>query len=187
MSEPLEVDPRPDDLRSASSLLLVHTGNGKGKSTAAFGTMLRAVALEWPVSVVQFIKSGDWKTGEQKIAEQLGVTWNALGEGFSWDSDDLSMDALAAQTAWDMAKSAINSTAFRLVILDELTYPLNWEWIDDEDVYRTLENRPEKCSVIVTGRDAPARLIDMADTVTEMVEVKHAYQAGIRAKKGIDY
>ncbi|MCB0974998.1 MAG: cob(I)yrinic acid a,c-diamide adenosyltransferase [Actinobacteria bacterium] len=187
MSEPLQLDPRPDDLKSATSLMLVHTGNGKGKSSAAFGTMLRAIALEWPVAVVQFIKSGDWKTGEQKIAEQLGVTWHSLGEGFSWDSEDLQLDIIAAQAAWETAKSAINSDKFRLVILDEITYPLTWEWVDVEDVYRTLENRPEKCSLIATGRDAPDRLIDMADTVTDMVEVKHAYQAGIRAKKGIDY
>lgn len=180
-------DPRPDGLRTVPSLVLVHTGNGKGKSTAAFGTMLRAVARGWRVAVVQFLKSGDWKVGEQDVAERLGVDWFALGEGFTWDSEDLDHDKGVAADAWAKAKALVMSGEYRLVVLDEMTYPMTWGWIDTEEVVATIASRPERTNVIVTGRDAPAALVDLADTVTEMVEVKHAYQQGIAAKKGIDY
>lgn len=180
-------DPRPVGLRTVPSLVLVHTGNGKGKSTAAFGTMLRAVARGWRVAVVQFLKSGDWKVGEQDVAERLGVDWFALGEGFTWDSEDLDHDKGVAADAWAKAKALVMSGEYRLVVLDEMTYPMTWGWIDTADVVATIGARPERTNVIVTGRDAPAALVDLADTVTEMVEVKHAYQQGIAAKKGIDY
>lgn len=180
-------DPRPDGLRTVPSLVLVNTGDGKGKSTAAFGTMLRAVARGWRVAVVQFLKSGDWKVGEQDVAERLGVDWFALGEGFTWDSDDLDHDKGVAADAWAKAKALVMSGEYRLVVLDEMTYPMTWGWIDTEEVVATIASRPERTNVIVTGRDAPAALIDLADTVTEMVEVKHAYQQGVAAKKGIDY
>ena len=180
-------DPRPTELRVAKSLLLVNTGNGKGKSTAAFGTMLRAVAQDWPVAVLQFIKSGDWKVGEETIGRQLGVHWEALGEGFTWDSDDITHDREVAARAWAKAKSIIEAGEHRIVILDERTYLLTWNWIDQSEVLAVLVNRPENVTVVVTGRDAPQELIDIADTVTEMREIKHAYQAGIAAKKGIDF
>lgn len=180
-------DPRPDGLRTVPSLVLVHTGNGKGKSTAAFGTMLRAVARGWRVAVVQFIKSGDWKVGEQEVGEKLGVDWFALGDGFTWDSDNLDHDKGVAADAWAKAKALLTSGDYRLVVLDEMTYPMTWGWIDTDDVVATIASRPERTNVIVTGRDAPAALVDLADTVTEMVEIKHAYQEGIAAKKGIDY
>lgn len=180
-------DPRPDGLRTVPSLVLVHTGNGKGKSTAAFGTMLRAVARGWRVAVVQFIKSGDWKVGEQEVGEKLGVDWFALGDGFTWDSDNLDHDKGVAADAWAKAKALLTSGDYRLVVLDEMTYPMTWGWIDTDDVVATIASRPERTNVIVTGRDAPAALVDLADTVTEMVEIKHAYQQGIAAKKGIDY
>ncbi|MBT8199030.1 MAG: cob(I)yrinic acid a,c-diamide adenosyltransferase [Acidimicrobiia bacterium] len=183
---PIE-DPRPDDLTSASSLVLVNTGDGKGKSTAAFGTLLRAVAMGWKVCVVQFIKSGDWQVGEQKVAEELGVEWISAGEGFTWDSDDLDHDRSIAQRGWDEAASRIASGEYRLVVLDEVTYPVNWGWIELDQVLGAIRDRPEKVNIILTGRDAPAALIDLADTATEMRSVKHAYESGIRAKKGIDY
>jgi cob(I)alamin adenosyltransferase len=185
--EPLVEDPRPDDLRSAKSLVLVNTGDGKGKSTAAFGTLMRAVAQGWKVAVVQFLKSGEWKTGEEKLGKQLGVDWWAIGEGFTWDSDDLSKDQAVAREAWQHAAALLSAGTHRLVVLDELTYPVNWGWIQIDEVAAAIRDRAEGVSVIITGRDAPAAIIDLADTVTEMRNVKHAYDSGIRAKKGIDY
>ena len=184
---PLTDDPRPTDLRRAESLLLVNTGHGKGKSSAAFGVLMRGVARGWKVAVVQFIKSGDWNVGEQKVAQQLGVDWWSIGAGFSWDSEDLTEDQAIANEAWQQAASVLQSGEYQLVILDEITYPINWDWIPLETVVETLRNRAPKTNVIVTGRDAPTAIIDLADTVTEMRNVKHAYDSGIRAKKGIDY
>ena len=180
-------DPRPKELRRAPSIVLVNTGPGKGKSSAAVGVMVRGVARGWKVAVVQFLKSGQWKTGEEKIGNQLGVDWFALGEGFTWDSEDLSLDQAVALEAWNRSKALIDAGEHTLVILDEITYPLNWGWIPADEVYETIRSRPEKVNVVCTGRNAPLELIELADTVTEMAEVKHAYQQGIRAKKGIDY
>lgn len=186
-TDALEQDPRPDGLRSATSLVLVNTGNGKGKSSSAFGVMLRALAVEWPVAVVQFVKSGDWKVGEETMGRKLGVDWHSFGDGFTWDSDNLDDDKAHAGEGWAAARSMIMAGDHRLVILDELTYLCTWGWVDQADVIATIAGRPEHVNIIVTGRDAPAELIEIADTVTEMTEVKHAYQQGIRAKRGIDY
>ena len=180
-------DPRPDGLRVAPSLVLVNTGDGKGKSTAAFGVMLRALARDWPVAVVQFLKSGEWRTGEEEMGRRLGVSWFAIGDGFTWDSDNLSEDEGRAGAAWRQAKALIAGGEHRLVILDEITYPMNWGWIDGDDVASTIRNRPARVNVVATGRDAPRALIDVADTVTEMRQVRHAYERGIAAKKGIDW
>ena len=186
-TEALADDPRPDGLRSVPSLVLVNTGNGKGKSSAAFGVMLRALAADWKVAVTQFIKSSDWKVGEEKIGRQLGVDWYAFGDGFTWDSDDLDNDIAHAREGWAKAKSLIEAGDHQLVVLDELTYLCSWSWIDLDDVVTTITGRPDHVNIVITGRDAPAELIAIADTVTEMTEVKHAYQQGIRAKRGIDY
>jgi cob(I)alamin adenosyltransferase len=180
-------DPRPDGLRSAASLVLVNTGNGKGKSSAAFGVMLRSLAVGWKVAVLQFVKSGDWKVGEEKVGRQLGVDWQSFGDGFTWDSGDLEHDKSHARTGWAAAKAVIEAGEHRLVVLDEITYLCTWGWIDVDEVVATIRNRPEQVNVIITGRDAPAPLIELADTVTEMNEIKHAYRQGIRAKRGIDY
>lgn len=177
----------PPELRRAESLVLVNTGNGKGKSTAAFGTVLRAVARGWPVAVVQFLKSGSWHVGEEKVARELGVEWHAIGEGFTWESEDLSQDEAVAREAWRQAAELLAGGTHRLVVLDEITYPMNWGWIDTEDVVATIRDRSPKVNVICTGRDAPAALVDVADTATEMRQLKHAYDSGIRAMKGIDY
>jgi cob(I)alamin adenosyltransferase len=188
--DPSEVptdDRRPDDLRRAPSLVLVNTGPGKGKTSAAMGVVVRAVARDWPVAVVQFIKSGTWRTGEEKVCRQLGVDWWALGEGFTWESQDLAEDRAKAVHAWERARSLIEADAHRLVVLDEITYPMNWGWIDTGEVVAVIRGRPERVSVVATGRNAPEPLVDVADTVTEMQVVKHAYKSGIRAKKGIDY
>jgi cob(I)alamin adenosyltransferase len=180
-------DPRPDHLRSAPSLLLVNTGDGKGKSSAAFGVMIRAVARGWNVAVLQFIKSGDWAVGEEQIGRKLGVDWWSLGEGFTWDTKDPDHDRETAQAAWATARGVIQAGEHQLVVLDEITYLLTWGWLDLEEVLGVLRDRPPKVNVICTGRDAPAELIELADTVTEMRHVKHAYDDGIRAKRGIDY
>ena len=175
------------ELRRADSLVLVNTGDGKGKSTAAFGTMIRSVARGWPVAVVQFLKSGSWNTGEEKVARDLGVEWFAIGEGFTWDSEDLSRDEAVAREAWDQAASLLVSGEHRLVVLDEITYPMNWGWIDVDEVVAAIRDRSPKVNVVCTGRDAPAALLGVADTATEMRVLKHAYDSGIRAMKGIDY
>ena len=186
-TEELTDDPRPDGLRSVPSLVLVNTGNGKGKSSAAFGVMLRALAAEWRVAVCQFIKSSDWKVGEEKMGRRLGVDWHAFGDGFTWDSADIEQDRAHARAGWATATRIIEEGAHQLVVLDELTYLCSWGWIDTADVVATIAGRPPHVNIVITGRDAPAEIVAIADTVTEMTEVKHAYQQGIRAKRGIDY
>lgn len=171
----------------AKSLVLVNTGDGKGKSTAAFGTVIRGVAQNWPIAVVQFLKSGDWGVGEEKVCRDLGVEWYAAGNGFTWDSEDLDETASIAGSAWALAKEKIMSGDYRLVVLDEISYAATWDWIDAADVVSTLVGRPEKTSVILTGRAMPQAIIDVADTATKMVPIKHAFDKGIIAKKGIDY
>ncbi len=185
--DPPVEDPRPDGLRSAPSLVVVNTGDGKGKSTAAFGVVLRAVARAWRVAVIQFLKSGSWRVGEEEVATRLGVEWWALGEGFTWDSSDLGEDQAVAREAWAFARRTIEAGEHRLVVLDEVTYPVTWGWIDVDEVADVVRSRPPAVNLVLTGRDAPAALIDVADTVTEMRAVKHAYDQGIRAKRGIDY
>jgi cob(I)alamin adenosyltransferase len=186
-TQPLVDDPRPDGLRNADSLVLVNTGNGKGKSSAAFGVMVRALARDWRVAVVQFIKSSDWKVGEEKLGRQLGVTWHALGGGFTWDSADQGHDIALARNAWELAAGLIAAGEHELVILDEVTYLCAWGWVPTAEIVGAIASRPRHVNVVVTGRDAPPELIDIADTVTEMREVKHAFQRGINAKRGIDY
>lgn len=167
--------------------MLVNTGDGKGKSSAAFGVMLRGLAAGWKVAVCQFVKSAEWKVGEEQIGRRLGVEWHAFGDGFTWDSANLDADIAHAREGWEAAKALIAGGEYRLVILDELTYLCTWGWVDTADVVAAVTDRPEHVNLIITGRDAPADLIAVADTVTEMRDVKHAYQQGIRAKRGIDY
>jgi len=177
----------PTNLVRAESIVIVNTGNGKGKSSAAFGVMGRAWARGWRVVVVQFIKSGKWQTGERKLADHLGVEWQTLGDGFTWESTDIDETIAKGQHAWMVASAKIMGGDYDLVILDEVTYAVSYGWVDVSDVVRVLTSRAPKTNVIVTGRNAPQEVIDIADTVTEMNMVKHAYQQGIRAKKGIEY
>jgi cob(I)alamin adenosyltransferase len=149
--------------------------------------MLRAVARGWSVAVLQFIKSGDWSVGEEQVGRRLGVDWWALGEGFTWDTADPDHDREVARSGWELARGVIEAGAHELVVLDELTYLLNWGWVDTDEVVATIAGRPPWVNIVVTGRDAPEALVGVADTVTEMREVKHAYRSGIRAKRGIDY
>ena len=169
------------------SLVLVNTGDGKGKSTAAFGVVMRAVARGWRVCVVQFVKSGKWKVGEEQVARKLGVEWLIGGDGFSWDSTDLDQSARRARAAWQEAAAAIACGDYQLVVLDEVTYPINWGWIDGQAVAAAITARPAQVNIVATGRAAPPALIDLADTVTEMVKVKHAFDRGIMARRGIDF
>jgi cob(I)alamin adenosyltransferase len=183
-TEAPSVPRRPSGNRS---LVIVNTGDGKGKSTAAMGVVMRSVARGWRVAVVQFVKSGDWKVGEEKIGRRLGVDWWTIGEGFSWDSDDLDVDRATARAAWRAAADTIAAGDHHLVVLDEITYPVNWGWIDGDEVAAAIRHRPAHVNVVATGRDAPPALVDVADTVTEMVNVRHAFDAGVAARRGIDY
>jgi cob(I)alamin adenosyltransferase len=169
------------------SLVLINTGDGKGKSTAAFGTAMRAVARGWKVVVIQFLKSGDWSVGEERIGRQIGIEWWVLGDGFTWDSDDMDESQAIARKAWESAKEKIESGRYDLIVLDEVTYPINWGWVDVGEVVASIQSRPEKVNLILTGRDAPEELVEIADTVTEMTKIKHAFDRGVMARRGIDY
>jgi cob(I)alamin adenosyltransferase len=170
------------------SLVLVNTGDGKGKSTAAFGILLRAVARRgWRTCVVQFVKSERWKVGEETTAVRLGVEWVKGGDGFSWESRDLATSEERARDAWQLARERIRSGDYQLIVLDEITYPINWGWIEGAEVAEVIRKRPERVNVVATGRDAPPALVAVADTVTEMVKVRHAYDRGIKARRGLDF
>jgi cob(I)alamin adenosyltransferase len=173
--------------RRAASLILVHTGDGKGKTTAAMGIAMRAVGHDQRVAVVQFMKSGRWRSGERIAAERLGIDWSVIGDGFTWDSGDLDRAADVAQAAWTEAAGTIATGAHDVVVLDEITYAMTWRWISTDDVVAALRSRPEHVSVVITGRDAPPEVVALADTVTEHGNVKHAFDDGVKAKKGIDF
>jgi cob(I)alamin adenosyltransferase len=187
VKKPRRERPTHPDRVAARSLVVVNTGHGKGKTTAAMGTLIRAVARGWKVCVIQFIKSGQWRAGEEQVARQLGVDWWTLGDGFTWDSEDLDRSEAVSRSAWEAAKDKISSGGHDVVVLDEITYPMNWGWISSEEVAAAIRTRPRHVNVIATGRDAPPELVDVADTVTEMVNVRHAYDRGVRARRGIDY
>jgi cob(I)alamin adenosyltransferase len=169
-------------------LLIVHTGKGKGKSTAAWGLVLRALGRGFRVGVVQFGK-GAWETGERKAVEAFGdrVVWHTLGEGFTWETQDHARDVAAAEKAWATAKTLMADPSFRLVILDELNISLRYEHLPLAQVVETLRNRRPDLHVVVTGRNAKAELIEAADLVTEMTPVKHHFAAGVKAQEGIEF
>ncbi len=169
------------------SRLVVNTGTGKGKSSAAFGVMGRAWARGWRVVVVQFVKSEKWQAGERKLADHLGIEWHTLGDGFTWESTDLDETAAKGRHAWDVAAAKIGSGEYDLVILDEVTYTMKYGWVDVATVVDVLANRPARTNVVATGRYAPEELVAIADTVTEMTNIKHAMDIGITARKGIEY
>ena len=184
---PLTDSPIRAELRRAPSLVIVNTGNGKGKSTAAFGIALRALGRGWSVRVIQFLKSGEWKTGEEEVLSKLGVDWWSAGDGFTWDSNDMESSKQLAVTAWQSAADTLRAGSHELLILDEITYAMTWGWISTDEVAHAIANRAATVNVVATGRDAPTALIDIADTVTTMADTKHAYQSGVAAKRGIDY
>jgi cob(I)alamin adenosyltransferase len=167
-------------------LLVVYTGHGKGKTTAALGMAFRALGRGLRVAVVQFIK-GKWKTGERMFAETLPqLTFEVMGLGFTWESDDLSRDKAAARAAWERAKSFIQE-GHDLVILDEITYTFSYDFLPLEEVLTVLAQRDPKVHVVLTGRNAPPELIELADLVTEMKPVKHPFEQGIGAQLGVDF
>lgn len=168
-------------------VVIVHTGEGKGKTTAAFGVALRAAGHGQRVGIVQFIK-GKWKTGEQAALARIPeITHVISGDGFTWDTQDRDQDIASAQKGWLAAKTMIENGEFEVVILDEICVALHYDYLDTSEVAGALQSKPEPVSIIVTGRNAPQAVIDIADTVTEHRLVKHAYEAGIRARKGVEF
>lgn len=167
-------------------LILVHTGNGKGKSTAAFGLALRAHGRGKAVKIYQFMKVPSARFGEHRMFEQLGVPIEGLGDGFSWKSKDLDHSAQLARDGWARAEATIRAGEHFLVVLDEIMYPLRYGWLPLEPVLQALLERPAHVHVVLTGRNAPEELIELADTVTEMLMVKHHFKAGVPAQRGIE-
>ncbi|HUY87857.1 MAG TPA: cob(I)yrinic acid a,c-diamide adenosyltransferase [Pirellulales bacterium] len=168
-------------------LVIVNTGNGKGKSTAAFGTALRALGNGFSVLVVQFIK-GNWKTGERTAAERFeNFEFRAMGEGFTWDTKDRERDTQVALEAWAFARARIASGETDLVVLDEINYAIDYGYLPLDEVLEALRARPPHVHVILTGRNAKPELIELADLVTEMREIKHPYKKGIKAQRGIEW
>ena len=189
----------PDDglttrQRRNRPLVIVHTGPGKGKSTAAFGLALRAWNQGWPVGVFQFVKSAKWRVGEERALRLLGetgqggaVSWNKMGEGWSWIQRDAGSHAEQAAEGWAQIKRDLAAQTYRLYVLDEFTYPMKWGWVDVDEVISVLAARPGQQHVVITGRDADPRLIAAADLVTEMTKVKHPMDAGQKGQKGIEW
>lgn len=168
-------------------LVLVHTGAGKGKSSSAFGVVVRALGWKQSVGVVQFIK-GKWKTGERQFFDRLGgVEWATMGEGFTWDTQDKERDIAAAKAAFARAREMMESGDFDLVVLDEINIAMRYDYLSTDEVIAGLDARNARTGVILTGRDAKPELCEYADLVTEMSEVKHPFKAGIKAQRGVDF
>jgi len=173
---------------AGKGLVVVNTGPGKGKTTAALGTLLRAWGRGMRCCMIQFVKheKGNW--GEVKAARQLGIEWHTMGDGFTWLSKDMDETVAKARHGWSIAQAKIASGEYALVILDEFTYPLHFEWLDTADVIGWLkEHKPPALHLIITGRNAPQALVEFADLVTEMHKVKHPFDQGIQAQPGIEY
>ncbi len=172
----------------SKGLVIVNTGNGKGKSTAAFGVMTRAWGRGMNVGVIQFLKNENARYGEVRAAEKMGIDWIATGDGWTWTSKDMDETTARAVHAWHIAQEKISSGAYDILVLDEFTYPLHFGWLETETVLAWLaENKPPQMHLIITGRYAPDALIDFADLVTEMREIKHPYKNGIKAQAGIEF
>jgi cob(I)alamin adenosyltransferase len=176
------------DTGMKKNLLLIHTGNGKGKTTAALGLAFRALGHGHRVCMIQFIK-GNRKCGEAETAAKFQdmMEFHVKGRGFTWKSDDLSKDTSLAKEAWELAKEKILSRKYRLVILDEMTYLIAYNMLSEKEVLDFLQKRPEDVHIVITGRNASAGLMEAADMVTEMQSVKHHYTSGVKARKGIEF
>jgi cob(I)alamin adenosyltransferase len=173
--------------RVNKGLVVVNTGDGKGKTTAALGVVMRAWGRDMRVVVLQFIKHTGARFGEQRAAEKMSIEWRALGDGFTWRSKDMNHSADLARAQWQAAKRAILGGAYDIVVLDEFTYPLSYGWVPMAEVLETLRARPPMMHVIITGRRAPDALIEFADLVSEMREIKHPYKLGIKAQPGLEF
>lgn len=181
-----QVDAAVAAATTEKGLLLVITGNGKGKSTAGFGTVARAVGHGLSAAVVQFIK-GSWDCGERNLLSQHGVQFAVMATGFTWDTQDKAADMAAAEQVWQQAEQFLSDAAIDLVLLDELTYMVSYHYLELERVERALVNRPAGQHVVITGRACHRRLIELADTVSEVQNLKHAFDNGIKAQRGIDW
>lgn len=181
-----KVDKKIANAQEEKGLLLVITGNGKGKSTSGFGTIARAVGHGKQCAVAQFIK-GTWDNGERNLLEKLGVEFQVMATGFTWETQNKTADTEAAQLVWQECKRMLKDESLDVVLFDELTYMVSYGYIDLEEVVEALTNRPKMQSVIITGRGAHRTLIDIADTVSEVKNVKHAFESGVKALKGVDW
>jgi cob(I)alamin adenosyltransferase len=181
------VDEKIAFAQTERGVLVVNTGNGKGKSSAAFGVVARALGHRQQVAVIQFVKSRTDTGEEALLSKQPGVRWHVMGEGFTWESQDRHRDTVAARAAWDLALKYLQDESVHLLVLDEMTYAFKYGWLDLDEVIAALNARTPMQHVIVTGRAAPPALIEAADTVTEMNVVKHAFQAGVKAMPGLDF
>ncbi|CAM4121663.1 MULTISPECIES: cob(I)yrinic acid a,c-diamide adenosyltransferase [Vibrio] len=181
-----KVDEKIASAVEEKGLLLVITGNGKGKSTSGFGTVARAVGHGFKCGVAQFIK-GTWDNGERNLLEKLGVAFHVMATGFTWETQNKQADTIAAQEVWQECKKMLQDPSLDVVLLDELTYMVTYDYIDLEEVLTAFKERPSHQSVIVTGRAAHRSIIELADTVSEVRNVKHAFEAGIKARKGVDW
>jgi len=181
-----QVDARVAAAQEEKGLLLVITGNGKGKSTSGFGTVARAVGHGLKCAVAQFIK-GTWDNGERNLLEKLGVEFQVMATGFTWNTQDRKSDTEAAQIVWQECKRMLQDESIDVVLFDELTYMVSYGYIELDEVVEALENRPKMQSVIITGRGAHRTLTEMADTVSEVRNVKHAFESGVKALKGVDW
>ena len=181
-----KVDQRIDDAQEERGLLIVITGNGKGKSTSGFGTIARAVGHGLSAAVVQYIK-GTWACGERALLENAGVSFDVMATGFTWNTQDKTQDIAAAQKVWQRNKALLQDDSIDVILLDELTYMVAYKYIDLDEVISALTNRPKDQHVIITGRGCHRAIIDLADTVSEVQSIKHAFDSGIKAQKGIDW
>jgi len=181
-----QVDARVAAAQEEKGLLLVITGNGKGKSTSGFGTIARAVGHGLKCSVAQFIK-GTWDNGERNLLEKLGVEFQVMATGFTWETQNKTADTEAAQGVWQECKRMLQDESIDVILFDELTYMVSYGYIDLDEVVEALNNRPKMQSVVITGRGAHRTLIEMADTVSEVKNVKHAFESGVKALKGVDW
>lgn len=181
-----KVDTRIEQAQREQGILMIFTGNGKGKTTAAMGTATRAVGHQKKVGVVQFIK-GTWENGERNLLEQFGVPFYVMETGFTWETQDKSADTTACLNTWQYALKLLNNPEYDLVILDEITYMISFNYLPLNEVISAISSRPAHQNVIITGRGCHRKLIELADTVTEMRPIKHAFDSGIKAQKGIDW
>jgi len=182
-----EVAERVAQATEERGVLVVITGNGKGKSTSGFGTVLRAIGHGQQAGIVQFIKGSKWECGEMNILKQFPVKHHVMGTGFTWETQSTETDKAAAKVAWEKSKEMLSDETLDIVLLDEMTYMVKYGYIELDEIIEALNNRPKMQHVLITGRACHRRLIELADTVSEVQPIKHAFKAGVKAQKGLDW